>query len=33
MLTRLGVTRFEVRSHDAPAEELVDAMNRTLNAT
>ena len=32
MLTRLGVTRFDVRSHDAPAEELVDAMNRTLNA-
>jgi len=32
MLTRLGVLRFDVRSHDAPAEELVDAMNRTLNA-
>jgi hypothetical protein len=27
-LTRLGFQRFDVRSHDAPAEELIDAVKR-----
>ena len=29
-LEKLGVTRFDLRSADAPAEELVDAIRRTL---
>ena len=33
LLTRLGVTRFEVRLHDAPPEELVDAIRRTLGTS
>lgn len=30
LLVDRGITRFDVRSRDAPAEELVDAMTRTL---
>jgi hypothetical protein len=33
LLVSRGVTRFEVRSRDAPAEELVVAMRRTLGTT
>jgi hypothetical protein len=28
LLSHLGLTRFDVRSHDAPAEELIDAVKR-----
>ncbi|HEX8793579.1 MAG TPA: hypothetical protein VF765_21700 [Polyangiaceae bacterium] len=32
LLTALGAERFEVRSHDAPTEELVEAARRTLDS-